>query len=83
MSCLAKSLRIRGVATAPNSPREIGAGVVWPRWIHNEGPSKSNVRHTWPAGLSGSGMDIATVYRSRRSPVDADINADADFRGDP
>jgi hypothetical protein len=30
-------------------------------------------------------MDIATVYRSRRSPVDADINADADadFRGDP
>jgi hypothetical protein len=32
-------------------------------------------------------MDIATVYRSRRSPVDADINADADadadFRSDP
>jgi hypothetical protein len=34
----------RGTATAPNSPREIGVGAVIPRCIHNDGPSKSNVR---------------------------------------
>ena len=45
---------MRGTATAPNSPREMDVGVVMPRCIHSDGPSKSNVRHTYPAGLSAS-----------------------------
>src|SRR3954451_21471119 len=56
--------RIRGTAPAPNSPREIAVGVVMPRWIHSDGPSKSNVRDTYPAALSASSTIGARTYRS-------------------
>src|SRR5688572_13410251 len=47
------SRRIRGTATAPNSPREMGVGDVIPRCIHRDGPSKSNERQTYPLAFSG------------------------------
>ena len=58
---------MRGTATAPNSPREIDVGFVIPRWIHSDGPSKSNVRHTYPAGLSASSATCRS-YRPLRWP---------------
>ena len=42
--------RIRSAPTTPNSPREIGVGVVMPRAIQPDKASKSNVRQTiWVA----------------------------------
>src|SRR6266699_1408359 len=41
--------KMRGTATAPNSPRESEAGEVWRRLIHRESASKSKVRQTVPA----------------------------------
>ncbi len=38
--------RIRGAATAPNSPRDSGVGVVMPRAMKPDWVSKSNVRQT-------------------------------------
>jgi hypothetical protein len=36
----------RSAATAPNSPLDMGVGVIMPRAIHKDRASKSNVRQT-------------------------------------
>ena len=46
MSRCPNSLSSRSAPTAPNSPREIGVGVVWPRAMNSDKASKSNVRQT-------------------------------------
>src|SRR5437660_482745 len=48
MPRLASMERIRGTATALNSPREMEAGDVMPLYSHDESASKSNVRQTVP-----------------------------------
>src|SRR6185295_1339571 len=42
----ARSFSIRGTATAPNSPREIGVGLVRPRAMKPDMASKSKVMQT-------------------------------------
>src|SRR5215218_2259126 len=74
------SRRMRGTATAPNSPREIDVGVVMPRWIHSDGPSKSNERQRYPAPFS---MRAAMwSCSSARVGHDQDIEPDAELRGE-
>src|SRR5579885_2268582 len=47
-----RSARMRGAATTPNSPREIGVGVVMPRAMKPEIASKSKVRQTICRGMA-------------------------------
>jgi hypothetical protein len=44
----------RGMATAPNSPREIGVGVSMFLEIQSDAASKSKVRQTVPDCVKGS-----------------------------
>src|SRR5215203_3788414 len=44
----ANRFRIRGTATAPNSPRETGVGLSRSLTIHSDTASKSNVKQTVP-----------------------------------
>src|SRR5215213_4011631 len=44
----ASRFRIRGTATAPNSPRETGVGLSRSLTIHSDTASKSNVKQTVP-----------------------------------
>src|SRR4029079_17463202 len=66
---------------------ETDVGVVIPRWIHSDGPSKSNVRQTYPAALSASSA-IGRPYRpgtvapfSAVSAHRGEIDAMGDRRG--
>src|SRR5260221_10956785 len=51
MACDASNARMRSAPTAPNSPCEIGVGVVMPRAIQSDSASKSKVRHTRWRGM--------------------------------
>src|SRR5271170_1017388 len=55
--------RMRAEATTPNSPREIGVGVVMPREMNPDRASKSKVRQTrW------RGMALSRRAAARRGP---------------
>jgi hypothetical protein len=75
MPCRRRRSKMRGTATRPNSPREIGVGVVNPRAMKPVIASKSKVRQTmWritaPPPVGACHLSTGLPRHRSHSPVD-------------
>src|SRR5436853_7430629 len=69
MPRFSSSARMRAAPITPNSPRDTGVGVVMPRAIQPEIPSKSKLMQTMCFAITGASIDARAAFFRHSRPL--------------